>query len=215
MQAIPLKKKLFVKATECGSRYLTSDGLVMDSNTCFWNCLQTFLMNTLNINVNLLILKKITTRDLPFDFLLSGNQDPSRINGYADHRVIQKTVELFGINVCLLTSGTHIYNFIAGKEKATMCLLLHRNHFRLVDDDTYIQRMIAITKNPNLDLDFVPEKSSKTRRKRGKKNKGNTYKSVLTNDNEKSVFDEILEETPSGKVLFEAPKRKRGKRRRK
>ncbi len=215
METIPLKKKLFVKATECGSKYLTSDGSIADSNTCFWNCLQSFLNNTLAMNVNLLTLKEITTRALPFNFLLTGNQDPSRRNGYADHRVIQKTVELFGINVCLLTSGTHIYKFNAGKEKPTMCLLLHRNHFRLVDDDIYIQRMISVVENPDLVIDFIPEKSSSSRRKRGSKNNGNTYKSVLTNDKKKSIFDANLEDAPTGKLLFESPKRKRGKRKKK
>ena len=212
METIPLQKKLYVKSTECGSIYLNSNGSINDINTCFWNCLHYFLKNKLGKNVNLLTLKYLTTFDLPFQHLLLGVQDPSKKNGLADHRVIQKTVDLFQINICLLTSGTHIYNFKYGKEKDTMCLFLHKNHFKLVDDQVYEKRMISVAENPNLVLNFFPEKTSKSRRKRGIKKKGKTYKTVLNNDGKPSIFDVNLEEAPTAKALFENQKRKRGKR---
>ena len=43
MNTIELPKKLYVKTRECGSRFVTKTGQVVDKNTCFWNCLFVFL----------------------------------------------------------------------------------------------------------------------------------------------------------------------------
>lgn len=213
MNTIELPKKLYVKTRECGSRFVTKTGQVVDKNTCFWNCLFVFLTKTLGYReVNIIKLKNDTTVDLPFQMILNGNQDPSQKGSLADHRVIQKTVDIFKINICLLTSGTHIYNFKVDPSNNTMCLFLHKNHFTLVEDDLFIQRMLSTSLNPNLVLGFQPVGISKNRKKRGKKGEKDTFIKVLKNGNKESLFETNLKEVPGAKILFEKPKRKRGKR---
>lgn len=212
MKTIQLPKKLYVKARECGSKFTNSEGGIIDMNTCFWNCLYFFFTNILRKEVNIYTLKQLTTDDLPFNYILVGNQDPSRKGGLADHRVIMKTVEIFRINICLLTSGTHIYFFDAGDVNETMYLFLHKNHFRLVDDDIYIQRIMTVLSNPNSVMDIVPEFSN-SRRKRGKVKEG-TFRQALVKGNTRdvSLFETNLKDIPEAKKLFESPKRKRGRR---
>lgn len=216
MKTIALPKKLFVKSRECGSRFINSTGQIIDKNTCFWNCLYVYITNTLKRNdINIAKLKYDTTTDLPFGNILVGNQDPSLKGNLADHRVIQKTVEMFNMNIYLLTSGTHIYEFRSYGSEFTMCLFLHKNHFTLVEDELYVQRMLSVSKDPNCIFTFQTISSNK-RRKRGKNNDG-TYKSALIKGDQcqwkTNIFEESLKDTPKGVVLFEKVKRKRGKRR--
>lgn len=220
MEAVVLPKRLFVKTRECGNSFMNQSKQIVDKNTCFWNCLYFFLVQKKSLKeINIAKLKYDTTLNLPFQNILIGNQDPSKKGQMADHRVLQKSVEIFGINIYLLTSGTHIYRFLFNEYKDepsdTMFLFLHKNHFTIVEEDVYIQRMISASINPLTVLDFNPVSSS-CRRKRGKK-KGNTFRNVLVHgDTSKvvSLFEATLNETPIPKTLiFEKKQRKRGKRR--
>ena len=215
MFTIELPKKLFVETRDCGSTFNTNTGKIKDKNTCYWNCLYFYLTNILEYkNIDIFELKHDTTINLPFNKILIGKNDPSIKGNLADHRVIQRTIEIFSINICLLTSGTHIYNFETNSND-TMCLFLHNNHYTLVEDIIYIKRMLFLLINKELVLNFQPLSNSKKRRKRGK-NKiiNNSYKNILLNKHKKeeNLFNTNLIEIPKPQILFEKPKRKRGKR---
>ena len=89
---VQLQKKLFVKTEECGSKFVDkSTGFIIDSNTCFYNCLYKFITSNKilvpeNIK-NILDIKRTLTTDLPFDFIFIGNDNPANKNIPADHRV--------------------------------------------------------------------------------------------------------------------------------
>lgn len=208
MQVIDLPKKLFVNAEEKGSIIKDKYGKVIDHNTCYWNCLESFMKKT-GQNFNILELKKLTTSDLPFNYIFTGySDDPSQIGSYADHRVIQKTCNIFNINIYVLTSGTHIYKFKSYEYSESLFLFLHNNHFKIVNDERSKLLMIEIYKNPNLVLDIIPQSNNK-HRKRGKDN-SNSYKNILLEKkcNKINIFDEKVIATK----VIEKKVRKRGKR---
>jgi hypothetical protein len=220
---IELAKKLYVKTRECGSTFVESiTGNIIDSNTCFYNCLRAHIRDKQIVipdNIgNIQDLKTVMTTDLPFSNILIGKYDPSRKNVPADHRVIVRASEMLGIDIYILTSGTHIYKFGHNNDLSkTLCLLLHRNHYQLVNDETYIIRLQEVFINPLLVLDFQGGGKGQ-RRKRGKK-KSYSYKDAASskskpkssNDSDFSICFQLLDSCR--KLDFGKKQRKRGKRR--
>ena len=215
-----LAKKLYVKTRECGSTFVDPTGKIIDSNTCFYNCLQTHIRDK-NIPTpdhisNIKYLKIAVTTDLPFTNILVGNDDPSRKCVSADHRVIEKTSDIFGIDIYILTSGTHIYKFGSNNNLSnTMCLLLNRNHYQLVDDEMYVIRLLEVFMNPLLVLD-IQRGGQGQRRKRGKK-KPYSYKDAVKLKSklckESSFLNSFQVLSSCQKLSFGKRQRKRGKRR--
>jgi hypothetical protein len=216
-----LAKKLYVKTRECGSTFIeTKTGKITDSNTCFYNCLQTHIRDK-NISTpdhisNIKDLKIAVTTDLPFANILVGNDDPARKCVPADHRVIEKASDIFSIDIYILTSGTHIYKFGHNNNSSnTMCLFLNRNHYQLVDEEIYVIRLLEVFMNPLLVLD-IQKGGQRKRRKRGKK-KTYSYKDATISkpkSYDESTFSNSFQVLAScQKLNFGKKQRKRGKRR--
>lgn len=211
-----LPGKLFVNASECGSVFIDRQtARVIDKNTCFYNCLYKFLVQKRNEkNINILQLKRILTNDLPFANILVGNDDPSRFGICADHRVIEKTCEMFKINIYVLTSGTHIYRFGSHKneDNSFLCLFLHRNHYKIVDEKSEETKIISVFTNPNRVFEY---RDVSLRRKKRSKNKNTPYKDALRNksNNSNCNFDNSIQIYETSKKLSFKQKRQRGNRR--
>lgn len=210
MEVIELPKKLFVNVEDKGSKVNDKYGKIMDYNTCYWNCLESFMKKAGQYEfLNILELKKITTTDLPFNYIFTRSiDDPSQIGSCADHRVMQKTCNIFKINIYVLTSGTHIYKFRSNRDSESLCLFLHNNHFKIVNDETSKLLMIEVSKNPNLVLDIIPQSNGR-HRKRGK-DSSKSYKNKLleVKCNKIDIFNDKIKVTKD----IEKKVRKRGKR---
>ena len=169
MQVIELPKKLFVSAEEKGSVIKDIYEKVIDYNTCYWNCLESFMKETRqDMITSISEYKNKTTTNLPFNEIFIKTKDnPNKKGSCADHRVILKTSTLFDLDIYILTSGTHIYKF-GNYNSEPLCLFLHRNHFKIINDATSKLQMIEISKNPYLVLDIIPKLNGK-HRKRGKR----------------------------------------------
>lgn len=214
---VQLQKRLFVKTEECGSKFVDkSTGFIIDSNTCFYNCLYKFITSNKilvpeNIK-NILDIKRTLTTDLPFDFIFIGNDNPANKNIPADHRVANKASQVFKINIFILTSGTHIYKF--GNYEKSLCLFLHKNHYQLVSDNNYSERMQSVFIAPESIFDICIK--SDKRRKRGKK-KNSPYKDAIQNKNKNITNHQFENSIAAYKVCknlnFGGNQRKRGNRR--
>ena len=222
MIIVELPKKLYVNVQDCGSKFIgKTSGKVLDYNTCYWNCLGTFLDGKgLLLESNLTMLKKETTNNLPFGATFNDSQDPSNIGSCADSRVILKTTELYMFNIYLITSGSHIYKFgnYNDVESEAMFIFLNNNHFQLVSDEVSKDKMLKCLANPLYALTLSPEKNKKSRRKRGKAKESieeDSYKSVAKNRSKKytSQFEGMANVQRNLVDLFDkSTKRKRGKR---
>lgn len=222
MFVVELPKKLYVNVKDCGSKFIGKiSGNVLDYNTCYWNCLGTFLGEKgLLVENDLNKIKKETTSNLPFGGVFGAEQDPSKIGSCADSRVILKTTELYMFNIYLITSGSHIYKFgsFNDKENEPMFILLNNNHYQLVTDDISKDKMLKCLEKPSYALTLAPEKGKKSRRKRGKGKESledDSFKSAAKNSNSKyrSKFEEIASVQRNLTDFFDkSVKRKRGKR---
>jgi hypothetical protein len=140
----------------------------VDYNLCFYTCLMHHLLcggrmvpdfwRKLSINKEtkpspasvLLAFKNYLTSNLPFANIFSGKEDPSLIGSPCDHRVIQKAANVFRVTIFILEGGNKIYKFIPEytESASSMCLFFHKFHYRLVEDETYKEKVMILYDTP-------------------------------------------------------------------
>lgn len=158
----------------------TSDGLKIvpgnkrgnnpsiDWNMCFYTCIMSHLLDKmtsdfwrkLSLNYSselspsqiLLKFKEYLTASLPYANIFTGNEDPRQLGSPCDHRVIQKAANVFKTTIYILEGGNKIYRFTPEytESTSTMCLFFYKFHYRLVEDETYKEKIKVLYDTPEM-----------------------------------------------------------------
>jgi len=144
------------------------DNPALEWNLCFYTCLMHHLLDKmtphfwrklslkysaeLSPSQILLKFKEYLTASLPFANIFTGDEDPQRCGAACDHRVIQKAANVFKTTIYILQGGNKIYRFVPEYTESTsmMCLFFHKFHYRIIEDETYKEKMKVLYDNPEM-----------------------------------------------------------------
>ena len=137
-------------------------------NLCFYACLMRHLFDKMTSHFwrklslkysadllpsqILLKFKEYLTTSLPYSNIFTGDEDPRRQGAPCDHRVIQKAANVFKTTIYILEGGSKIYRFDPKytESTSTMCLFYHKFHYRLVEDETYKEKVRVLYDTPDM-----------------------------------------------------------------